>query len=237
MHRRTPPASEPGRGQEPAAPPRRSRATRAAPQSARTRAAGRVCATHVGMPAPMMRAVSRSVGPARHRHVRASRPEWTRRTASRRWPPLAASVGPSGRNQRSGRERRAALPSRAAIAAPRKPTHSTRCWTMGPAPGIPMPEGAAQDDFEDRDDRHRGQRDRGDCVLDARGEIGSLRRCWMPGWRAAAAAGPGVGRLALAERVALLHGEVEDVRRHHLAAHRLRERVGQLLPFGPQCPW
>ena len=101
-------------------------------------------------------------------------------------------------------------------------------------------DSAAQDDFEQRDDRHHGQRDRRDGVLDTRWRGGSLGLCRCPGRRG------GTGRrgcrrlrfggLALAERVALLEGEIEDVRRHHLAAHRSDRGCRRVAATRGRCP-
>ena len=82
------------------------------------------------------------------------------------------------------------------------------------------------------DDHHRQSASAAIGVLDARGE---RRVTGLSG-------GLRLRRCALTERVALLHGEIEDVWRHHLAAHRLRRatrlpaatraaRLGDLQPL------
>ncbi len=56
---------------------------------------------------------------------------------------VAASVSAQSRARPAGRNVPVAsasiVPSRAASAAPRNPTQSTRCWTNGMDPGMPVP--------------------------------------------------------------------------------------------------
>ncbi len=94
-----------------------------------------VCAIHVVTPAAMTVPASRSLiissyAPAQSiadtaaATVAASIPAMSRtRPAGRNVPVASASI----------------VPSRAASAAPRKPTHNTRCWTNGMDPGMPRP--------------------------------------------------------------------------------------------------
>ena len=89
-------------------------------------------ATHTGTKAmvpPAARSTCTSPIPARHSSVV---------TAAE----IAAAAMPAAVRQRPAGimvpvASASSRPSRAATAAPRKPTHSVRCWTNGPEPGIP----------------------------------------------------------------------------------------------------
>ncbi len=89
-------------------------------------------ATHTGTPAndsPELRSTSTRPIPARHKSV-ATPAAIAAATiaAARRQRPSGIMVPVASESRR---------PSRAAIPAPRKPTHSVRCWTNAPEPGMP----------------------------------------------------------------------------------------------------
>ena len=91
------------------------------------------CATQTGTPAAMIvpASLSRrtSSTPPRARMVDTA----AATVAAKIW--ALRRAGPSG--MKVAVARAMSLPRRAAIAAPRKPTHSVRCWTKGIDPGMP----------------------------------------------------------------------------------------------------
>ncbi len=93
-------------------------------------------ATQVGMPAPRIDPVSRSerissTAPAARTIATPEATAAVKMAAARRGAPSGTKPPVASASSR---------PSRAAIAPPRKPTHNTRCCTIGPAPGMPMPK-------------------------------------------------------------------------------------------------
>ena len=101
------------------------------------------------------------------------------------------------------------LPSRAAIAAPSRPSHSVRIERVRAEPGIV-------------------------ALKNLRETISASGSSMMPPSASLAMRFSAVDRersdhllaFGLAERVALLERQVEHVRRHHVAAHRRRQLVG-----------
>ena len=105
-----------------------SRAAMAANETGRTS-----CATHTGTPAAMMvpssrSSIIRSQAPAA-RIIDTAAPTPAAKT------PVASRTRPSGMNVAVARAM--SLPSRAARAAPRKPTQRVKCWTNWIEPGMP----------------------------------------------------------------------------------------------------
>ena len=99
---------------------------------------------------------------------RARRPRtssrWRRRRSRRRRAPTRRCA-PLGRNSPVASV--SSLPSRAAIAAPSRPTHSVRFSVNGAAPGMPVLVNTAQRDLGQRQQHDAAEGERGEDVLGA----------------------------------------------------------------------